>query len=203
MAYDEARQRTVLFGGFDPAMGERYYGDTWTWDGTARSQEAVIGPEARRQAAMTYDAGRKTVVLFGGESLLEWDSSVWEWDGLQWTVRGMPLPRWRARHGLACDTARNEIVLYGGSSLDTEGRPIILRDTWLLSLQETWVDFAYRGQDESGTFSSPFNTLAEGVAAVPAGATLRIKAGSTAETPTLTKPMSIIAYGGPVILGHP
>lgn len=65
---------------------------------------------------------------------------------------------------------------------------------------ETWVDFAYVGV-EVGTFAQPFNTMAEGVQAVPNGGTLSIKAGASSTPITITKPMSIQAYGGLVTIG--
>ncbi len=64
-----------------------------------------------------------------------------------------------------------------------------------------WVDFAYTGT-EQGTFTHPYNTLAEGTSTVPTGGQLRIKAGSTAVTPTITRAMSIHAYGGDVVIGQ-
>jgi hypothetical protein len=65
----------------------------------------------------------------------------------------------------------------------------------------TWVDFAYSGS-ENGTFQKPYNTVAEGVSAVPAGGALIIKAGSSSETPTISKGMTIRSYGGAVSIGQ-
>lgn len=70
----------------------------------------------------------------------------------------------------------------------------------VLSLTEVWVDFTYSGP-EAGTFSQPFNTLAEGAAAVLAGGQVKIKAGTTNETPTITKAMTLNAVGGQVRVG--
>jgi hypothetical protein len=64
-----------------------------------------------------------------------------------------------------------------------------------------WVDFAHSGT-EDGTYQHPYNTLAEGVNAVFAGGTLRVMAGSSAETMTITKAMNIQAYGGSVTIGQ-
>ena len=69
----------------------------------------------------------------------------------------------------------------------------------------TWVDFAYAGAVERGTTDQPFNTLAEGVAAVTSGGTVKIKGdtatNSTTETPRITKAMRIEAIGGAVRIG--
>jgi len=70
-----------------------------------------------------------------------------------------------------------------------------------LSEEERWVDFNYNGV-EVGTFDSPFNTLAEGVSAVPYDGTLKIKAGSRNEAATIAKRMRIEAYGGTVTIGQ-
>jgi hypothetical protein len=70
------------------------------------------------------------------------------------------------------------------------------------NVEERWVDFAYGGF-ESGSFANPFNTLAEGLNAVPHGGMLNIKPGSSSETATISKRMTIRAVGGPVTLGQP
>ena len=69
-----------------------------------------------------------------------------------------------------------------------------------LNEEERWVDFAFLGF-ENGSFFNPFNTLAEGVAAVPYGGFLNIKSGSRFETASISKRMTIQAIGGPVTIG--
>jgi hypothetical protein len=66
---------------------------------------------------------------------------------------------------------------------------------------DVWVDFLYAGT-ESGSFTQPFNTFAEGKVAVPHGGTLHIKSGTTNETTSVSKRMKIQAYGGPVTIGR-
>jgi M6 family metalloprotease-like protein len=65
-----------------------------------------------------------------------------------------------------------------------------------------WVDFAYFGFFEFGTFDFPFNTLAEGVTTVPRGGTINLKTGSSSETASVTKRVRLQAYGGPVTIGR-
>jgi hypothetical protein len=65
---------------------------------------------------------------------------------------------------------------------------------------EVWVDFNYPFPG-LGTFDAPYQTLAAGVNAVAWGGALRIKAGSRNETATISKAMTIEAYGGPVKIG--
>ncbi len=64
-----------------------------------------------------------------------------------------------------------------------------------------WVDFSHFGF-EFGTFTSPYNTLTEGVNAIPDGGTVAVKSGSSSGARTLTKSMLLRAYDGNVILGR-
>lgn len=73
-------------------------------------------------------------------------------------------------------------------------------------LLDIWVQFGYSGT-ERGTFSQPFNTVAEGASAITEYPTLviptlHIKAGSTNERPTIAKRMRIEACGGTVRIGR-
>jgi hypothetical protein len=69
MTYDDVRQVRVLFGGWDIGPGGRFL----SWDDTYESRSGMgwqlvdsTGPSARGGAAMTYDAARNNIVLFGG-----------------------------------------------------------------------------------------------------------------------------------------
>lgn len=64
----------------------------------------------------------------------------------------------------------------------------------------TWVDFAYSGP-ESGSPDQPYNTLVEGIAAAPAGTSLFLRTGATAETPSFPKAVTLRPVGGPVRIG--
>ncbi len=111
MAYDAARGRVVLFGGWS-ARPSGPLADTWEWDGTDWVRLSPSkSPSARTGHAMTYDAGRQRVVLFGGDGLGE----TWEWDGTDWTERFpavAPAARWN--HAMAYDAARQRVLLFGG-----------------------------------------------------------------------------------------
>jgi hypothetical protein len=63
------------------------------------------------------------------------------------------------------------------------------------------VDFAYTGW-ELGTAAQPFNTLAEGVAAVIPGRTIILRAGSSNERLTVNKHCTLLGSGGIVTLGQ-
>ena len=135
MAYDAARQRVVLFGGFD---GLADLGDTWVWDGAFWTQVAETGPAARRAHAMAYDVGRQRVVLFGGLSGATSLDDTWVWDGAAWTQVAETGPPARADHAMAGDDARKLIVLFGGADANELG------DTW------EWDGAAWTQREERG-----------------------------------------------------
>jgi hypothetical protein len=64
-----------------------------------------------------------------------------------------------------------------------------------------WVDFNYTGT-ENGTFDQPYDTLSEGVAAAGSGETVCMKSGSSSETMTIGKELSLRAYGGAAVVGQ-
>jgi len=65
MAYDAATGDVVMFGGVERFTGT--YGGTWTWNGSAWTQQhPAVSPPSRADAAMAYDAATGDVVLFGG-----------------------------------------------------------------------------------------------------------------------------------------
>ncbi|MGB3970091.1 MAG: hypothetical protein WBO45_25370 [Planctomycetota bacterium] len=119
MAYDAARQRVVLFGGFGG-------GGTWEWDGTSWTQLApAASPSGRWGHAMAYDAARQRVVLFGGGSSAQL-ADTWEWDGTNWTqLAPAASPSARYSHAIAYDVARQRVVLFGGRNSS-----LVLGDTW-------------------------------------------------------------------------
>jgi hypothetical protein len=125
MAYDAARKRVVLFGGFSNAP----YGDTWEWDGATWSFKTPLSsPDARFEHQMTYDVARQRVVLFGGIGAggVRLDDT-WAWDGLTWTrARASASPPARGLHSLAYDAMRQRVVLFGGTGPGGIG----LDDTW-------------------------------------------------------------------------
>jgi len=112
IAHDAIRQRTVIFGGQEIALAA----DTWEWDGDAWIRSPSSGPGKRLASAITFDAARGEVVLFGG--LINGSSlgaDTWVYDGVRWTKR-MPAASPPPRNGatLAYDTKRKRAVLFGG-----------------------------------------------------------------------------------------
>ncbi len=53
-----------------------------------------------------------------------------------------------------------------------------------------------------GTFDEQCNTLAEAISTVTVGGVITIKAGTTNETPTITKPLTIKFYNETAIVGE-
>jgi len=66
---------------------------------------------------------------------------------------------------------------------------------------EVWVDFS-ADCPGTGTYAHPFCTLAAGTNAVAAGGTIHLVGpNSNSVTPTITKPMKLEAFFGPVTIG--
>ncbi|HEX6813964.1 MAG TPA: hypothetical protein VF384_20240 [Planctomycetota bacterium] len=83
MVFDVARNRTVLFGGFNGA----YMNDTWELGPSGWSQRSpAASPSARADHAMAYDPVRQRTVLIGGTNGSP-VTDIWEWDGSNWTQR--------------------------------------------------------------------------------------------------------------------
>lgn len=116
IAYDQARQRVVLFGGH--GTNNRSLDDTWEWDGRTWTQLLPANsPEGRELAGMVYDPRRQRIVLFGGWSVQTQSvlGDTWEWDGRNWTrAPTQDAPTARAGVLMAWDSARQRVLLFGG-----------------------------------------------------------------------------------------
>ncbi|MBI3891014.1 MAG: PKD domain-containing protein [Candidatus Wallbacteria bacterium] len=138
LAYDTARQRVVLFGGYP---GDGYLNDTWEWDGTtwARKQPNTGSPGSNQPSqrlhhGLVNDIARSRLVLFGGSDSGGRLNDTWEWDGTSWTQKqpntstpGLNQPGQRRMHALAYDSARTRTVLFAGNVSATG---TALNDTW-------------------------------------------------------------------------
>lgn len=127
IAYDEARQRLVLFGGV-AAQGGAFLGDTWETDfrsWTRVCTACVAGttaPPARSAHALVYDPIRKVTVLVGGRlsNTPTFDAGTWTWDGAAgaWTRRcntgTCATVGQRERAAATFDPALGHVVLFGG-----------------------------------------------------------------------------------------
>lgn len=131
MAYDQARQEVVLFGGADQA--DWPLGDTWVLDGQTWTQRlAAVSPPISASASMAYDPIREEVVLFG---VGERGRDTWVWDGAAWEQRfPSVVPPGRTSFGMAWDRSRAAVILFGGFQRGGE-----LDDTWAWN-GETWSE---------------------------------------------------------------
>jgi hypothetical protein len=135
MAWDSARQRTVLFGGYYYDGNTHYLNDTWEYNGSNWVQVTTANsPDPREGHVMAFDAGRGRVVMFGGYFLgggPRYYSDTWEYDGSNW-VQTTPSPSPPMRHGSAMvfDSARSRVMLFGGFYYDGFNNTYYA-DTWV------------------------------------------------------------------------
>lgn len=125
MAYDSARQRSVLFGG---AGSSSLRNDTWEWDGGAWQQrQPASAPPPRYLPAMAFDPVRGRIVVFGGRGAGGLRDDTWEWGGTDWqqvATATAPAPRQAA--AMAFDPVAGRLMLFGGR---TDFPPYT--DTWV------------------------------------------------------------------------
>ncbi|HZS14562.1 MAG TPA: endo-1,4-beta-xylanase [Candidatus Dormibacteraeota bacterium] len=130
MAWDQATGTDVLF---------TTTGQTWTWNGSAWSQQSpASSPSARSFAAMAYDVKHGVVVLFGGlEGTSTYDGDTWTWDGTSWTQQHPTLsPPGRGGSSMAWDGQQQRMMLFGGFS----GPATFYGDTWMWD-GSSWNEF--------------------------------------------------------------
>ena len=83
LAWDEARARVVLFGGYT-SWG--FTPQTWEWNGTVwEIRTPVASPPATYRPAMAFDLTRSRTVLVAPKN--NHTSELWEWDGATWVLR--------------------------------------------------------------------------------------------------------------------
>jgi hypothetical protein len=127
VAYDTARGQVVLFGGADPSTNTSF-NDTWVSDGTNWTQKfPTSSPPPKTAHAMTYDAARGQVVLFGGFSNGVPSADTWVWDGTNWAQKfPATSPPTSVFVGMTYDSVRQQVVLFGAGVY-----PNVLADTWV------------------------------------------------------------------------
>lgn len=124
-AFDEQRNRLVLFGGLDFLVHPT--NNTWELDGGTWVMTAPLArPPARHGARMAYDAARKQIVLFGGQTPTTFLQDTWSYDGVTWTQHSISVPPApRDEHAMAYDPVRRVVVLHGGKGFNGA-----FDDTW-------------------------------------------------------------------------
>jgi hypothetical protein len=103
------------------------------------TQKQDIGPSARVNHALAYDAVHDRVVVFGGDPGAAPLGDTWLWDGKLWTQVADTGPS--ARHGaaMAFNAQTQRVELFGGAS-----GPTVLGDTWAWDGGE-WTQVADTG----------------------------------------------------------
>jgi hypothetical protein len=74
MAYDEANDRMIVFGGWSPGAGGAFFDDVWVLEGVTGGMPMLIDlapaglrPDARRGATAVYAPASNRLIVFGGE----------------------------------------------------------------------------------------------------------------------------------------
>jgi hypothetical protein len=139
MAYDSVHRQVVLFGGCNGANCSNTLGDTWTWNGSNwQQQQPTLSPPARNHAALAWDSGSQTVLLFGGGSFAMVHGDTWSWNGTTWSLYNFgnaAVPTAREGAMMAEDDGNGTVVLFGGNA-DPAGP---LSDTWVWKYPTGWI----------------------------------------------------------------
>ena len=132
LAYDEARQRVVMFGGceaaclFNPSELDGGLDDTWEWNGDRWIEvtPATTRPTRFVDAELVYDDQRGFSLLFQGIGPgtvpLPFPPFTRTWNGSDWGTPTLGAePSARRGVGLAYDRGSGTAVLFGGSTSDS------------------------------------------------------------------------------------
>uniref|UniRef100_A0A832IA22 T9SS type A sorting domain-containing protein n=1 Tax=Eiseniibacteriota bacterium TaxID=2212470 RepID=A0A832IA22_UNCEI len=136
LVLDSARNRLVLFGGFDGA----FRNDVWVLDlaGTAAWRPLEVSgpaPAPRSAHAAIYDPVRDRVIIHGGTAESGYFGDLWSLDlspAPAWSplsVQG-PAPSARLGHSALYDPAGDRMIVFGGD----DGGVSVLNDAWALDL---------------------------------------------------------------------
>ena len=126
-AFDEARNVSVLFGGWQQ-FGSPLLGDTWELTGGDWLVKSwPTSPTARQAAMMAADPDRGGLLLFGGTfGGGTWSNETWRYDESGWHLLTPALsPPARYAGSLAWDPVGHRLLLVGGY-----GAAGILGDAW-------------------------------------------------------------------------
>jgi hypothetical protein len=201
LAFDVARNRTLLFGGSQGATVQ--LGDTWVWDGLAGAWTQLnppAHPDERQLYTLAYDSSRELVLLQCGSRVVNGSTSTdresWEWDGSNWhdltPVYSYCCPRTGA--GMVYDSRLEQMVLFGGVGG--------INKIWMLKVgwvgQTVFMDWQNSGTQD-GSEAHPFRTVRQASTAALDCSLLSIEAGDYLEgSLTLDKPMKLETRNGQI-----
>jgi hypothetical protein len=125
-AYDTARDRLVIAGGYDD---DDQVTDTWEWDGTDWiDRQSAIPDGVSNHMASVYDAARgQSVFAFGQDAGFVISPSTFGWNGSHWTELAETGPPSRVHYAIGYDPRRERVVLFGGFDPSSDRE---LGDTW-------------------------------------------------------------------------
>jgi hypothetical protein len=113
LAYHEADDVTVLYGGWDGATRRS---DTWLYDGVDWNEIFPSTPPPKRsETSCVYDTDRGVIVMYGGFDGGR-HNDTWEYANGQWT-NAMPATNPNEGHSsaaIAYDQKRKKTVIFGG-----------------------------------------------------------------------------------------
>lgn len=203
MAFDDRRQRLVLWGGevgVTPTTTQPV-GDTWEWDGNSWLQRTpVVSPSPRTRSRMVFDQSRGRCVLWGGLNASNISlRDTWEWDGTNWTQPiTQILPPASDGHALSYDEAYSRTVLFGlvptwgyrtaNPAMTGEFRPVAsgcAGSSGVVQLQAPRWGGAWIGEPiELKATNTPqgFPILVVGLSALPAGVAINSLLGIVGPT---------------------
>jgi hypothetical protein len=147
LAFDAADGYLVLFGGCASTCYPPLH-DTWKFqNGTWAKISSTGSPPARAQAAMTYDAANRIVLLFGGwtygpsHPAGKFFNDTWEFSKGAWTPLAVTVaPSPRAFAAITYDAYDRYVVLFGGCfSANRFGISACLGSVASTALNDTWT----------------------------------------------------------------
>jgi Galactose oxidase, central domain len=153
--YDAARDRMLVFGGYDG----NYLSDVWALNltGTAtwtKLAPSVAQPSPRYAACAILDPVRDRLVIFGGDTGASRVNDAWALSlgfGSSWTrITAATSPGVRAGHSGIYDSQRDRLVIFGGYNAYNT----FMADAWALSLagSPAWTDLAPGGDAPPGRY---------------------------------------------------
>jgi len=148
-ALDSREERFIVFGGEGGPMGSN---DTWAY--SLRSAAGWLPllasgerPPSRGGATAIYDPARNRIVIFGGNSSVDYFNDTWalSLDAPSHWTRLAPLgdpPGARSGHTAVYDPVRDRMIVHGGFQYHFSY--VSYGDTWALSLADppTWTPLA-------------------------------------------------------------
>jgi hypothetical protein len=146
--YDRARDRVVLFGGWN---GESLDRDTWEWDGSQWQRIAVTGPGPRAPFGLAYHESLEVVILAGGQDLNRAFGDMWAWDGSAWRQLDTTVPTNRGFHAMAYVPDTDSILIFGGRDGDE-----LHNDLWVWSGYD-WSQLSSAGPVRRGIYASAYD----------------------------------------------